>query len=104
MTGDTDGTGYVATLIRMRREAAHLTQAELAEQAGVSRGTVVAAEARDVRSTIGFCLKVARALDIPIKAMIHAHVMDAMRNADPGLLNQVDAELRDGCSAPPDES
>lgn len=72
--------GRVAILVRDQRTDAGLTQAELSKRAGVNRGTVIAAEARDARSSVRFCLKVAGALGLSLRTILHAHLIDAVED------------------------
>jgi len=55
--------------VRTARTAAGLTQAELAERAGVSRQTVVAVEAGDYAPSVYLALSLARHLDSTVEAL-----------------------------------
>lgn len=51
-----------ASPVRERRKLQRMTQAELAEQVGVSRQTVIAVEQGDYAPSVYLALKIARAL------------------------------------------
>ena len=51
-----------ASPVRERRKQQRITQAELAEQVGVSRQTVIAVEQGDYAPSVYLALKIARAL------------------------------------------
>jgi putative transcriptional regulator len=66
--GRTSAQGRSNT-VRLARTAAGLTQAELAELAGVSRQTVVAVEAGDYAPSVFLALSLARHLGSTVEAL-----------------------------------
>ncbi len=54
-------TGGVSP-VRVRRKERRITQAELAEQVGVSRQTIIAVEQGDYAPSVHLALRIARAL------------------------------------------
>lgn len=62
------GEGRTNT-VRAARRLAELTQAELAERAGVSRQTIVAVEAGDYAPSVYLALDLARHLDTTVEAL-----------------------------------
>lgn len=52
-----------ASPVRERRKQKRMTQAELSEQVGVSRQTIIAVEQGDYAPSVYLALKIARALD-----------------------------------------
>ena len=59
--------GYLGWEVKRLRKAAGLTQAELADQAGVSRKWVVMCEKGHVRGEIGNLMMVVRALGLELR-------------------------------------
>ena len=55
--------------VRLRRRQQRITQAELAEVAGVSRQTVIAIEQGDYAPSVYLALRVARALDATVEEL-----------------------------------
>ncbi|WP_226352185.1 MULTISPECIES: helix-turn-helix transcriptional regulator [unclassified Pseudonocardia] len=58
--------------VRAARTAAGMTQAELAEQVGVTRQTVVAVEAGDYAPSVYLALAIARSLDGTVEGLFGA--------------------------------
>jgi len=56
----------VTNVIREHREAAGLTQAELARQIGVTRQTLIAIEQGKYSPTLELAFQIARALSLPL--------------------------------------
>lgn len=69
--------------VRAARRAAGLTQAELAERAGVSRQTVVAVEAGDYAPSVYLALSLARHLDSTVEALFDVE-LEPLDTAPPG--------------------
>jgi DNA-binding XRE family transcriptional regulator len=68
---DQERSGYYAVpYLRPMRERAILTQAQLAEQAGIGRATVIAAERGD-RVRVHVLEKLARALGVEKQALVY---------------------------------
>ena len=61
-----------SNVVRAARTAASLTQAELADRAGVSRQTVVAIEAGDYAPSVYLALSLARHLGSSVEALFDA--------------------------------
>ncbi len=57
-----ESAAAVASPVRDRRKERRLTQAELAEQVGVSRQTIIAVEQGDYAPSVYLALRIARAL------------------------------------------
>jgi putative transcriptional regulator len=55
--------------LRVQRAIRDVTQAELAEQAGVTRKSVNAIEAGRMVPSVLLALKLARALDVPVESL-----------------------------------
>lgn len=59
--------GHVSNRIRMLREAAGMTQAELAERVNASRQTVIAIEAEKYAPSLELAFRLARCLEAPFE-------------------------------------
>lgn len=57
-----ESTAAAASPVRQRRKLQRITQAELAEQVGVSRQTIIAVEQGDYAPSVHLALRIARAL------------------------------------------
>lgn len=57
-----ESAAAVVSPVRERRKERRLTQAELAEQVGVSRQTIIAVEQGDYAPSVYLALRIARAL------------------------------------------
>ena len=66
--GRTSASGRT-NVVRAARRAAGLTQAELADQVGVARQTIVAVEAGDYAPSVFLALDVARVLSASVEAL-----------------------------------
>lgn len=66
--GRTSAVGRTS-VVRAARRRAGLTQAELAEQVGVTRQTIVAVEAGDYAPSVFLALDVARQLGTSVEAL-----------------------------------
>ena len=66
MTG-AEGRGRVTNRIRKLREAAGLTQAELADRVGATRQTIIAIEKGKFGPTVGLALALARVLKVSVE-------------------------------------
>ncbi len=56
---------------RLRFEHGEMTQAELAEQVGVTRQTIIAIEQGRYSPSLEMAFQIARALDVPLDAVFH---------------------------------
>ena len=70
MTG-AEGRGRVTNRIRKLREAAGLTQAELAERVGATRQTIIAVEAEKYAPSLELAFRIARAFRAPFETVFH---------------------------------
>lgn len=59
--------GHVSNRIRVLREAAGMTQAELAERVNASRQTVIAIEAEKYAPSLELAFRLARCLEAPFE-------------------------------------
>lgn len=66
MTGPTR-KGHVSNRVRELREAAGMTQAELAQRVGASRQTVIAIEAEKYAPSLELAFRLARCLAAPFE-------------------------------------
>jgi putative transcriptional regulator len=67
-TGD---RGRVTNRVRKLREAAGLTQAELAERVGATRQTIIAVEAEKYAPSLELAFRLARAFRVPFETVFH---------------------------------
>jgi putative transcriptional regulator len=58
-----ESAAAAASPVRVRRKERRITQAELAEQVGVTRQTIIAVEQGDYAPSVYLALRIARALD-----------------------------------------
>ncbi|MCR4325917.1 MAG: helix-turn-helix transcriptional regulator [Patescibacteria group bacterium] len=58
---------YVVNRVQELRTAAHLTQEELAERAGVSRQTIIAIEKGNYTPSVSLAIKLARIFKTPVE-------------------------------------
>jgi len=63
------GRGRVVNRVRALREAAGLTQAELATRVGATRQTIIAVEAEKYAPSLELAFRLARAFDVPFEAV-----------------------------------
>jgi len=70
MTG-AEGRGRVTNRIRKLREAAGLTQAELADRVGATRQTIIAVEAEKYAPSLELAFRLARAFRTPFETVFH---------------------------------
>ena len=70
MTG-AEGRGRVTNRIRKLREAAGLTQAELADRVGATRQTIIAVEAEKYAPSLELAFRIARAFRTPFETVFH---------------------------------
>ena len=70
MTG-AEGRGRVTNRIRKLREAAGLTQAELADRVGATRQTIIAVEAEKYAPSLELAFRLARAFRVPFETVFH---------------------------------
>lgn len=66
MTGPTR-QGHVSNRVRELREAATMTQAELAERVSASRQTIIAIEAEKYAPSLELAFRLAQCLDAPFE-------------------------------------
>ena len=90
--------GDIAAIILRGRQALGLNQSELGAKAGVSRSRISAAEAGTSLPTMEVCIKLARALEIPLAVMVRAHVRDSVRDVDSSAVSELETELWGGGS------
>jgi putative transcriptional regulator len=67
----TGGRGHVTNRVRKLREAAGLTQAELAERVGATRQTIIAVEAEKYAPSLELAFRLARAFRMPFESVFH---------------------------------
>jgi putative transcriptional regulator len=96
MASEKGARGVVATLLFEARKKTELNQSQLAERAGISRSSIVAAESGQSLPTLELCLKVARVLGIPVAVMFRAHAQDYIGEVDPAALAELGMELWGG--------
>lgn len=70
MTG-AEGRGRVTNRIRKLREAAGMTQAELADRVGATRQTIIAVEAEKYAPSLELAFRLARAFRTPFETVFH---------------------------------
>jgi len=70
MTG-AEGRGRVTNRIRKLREAAGLTQAELADRVGATRQTIIAVEAEKYAPSLELAFRLARVFRVPFETVFH---------------------------------
>lgn len=63
------GRGRVTNRVRQLREAAGLTQADLAERVGVSRQTIIAVEAEKYAPSLELAFRLARVFRVPLETV-----------------------------------
>lgn len=63
------GRGHVRNRVRRLREAAGMTQAELAERVGTSRQTIIAVEAEKYAPSLELAFRIARAFRLPFESV-----------------------------------
>ena len=66
-----EGRGRVTNRIRKLREAAGLTQAELADRVGATRQTIIAVEAEKYAPSLELAFRLARAFRVPFETVFH---------------------------------
>lgn len=66
-----EGRGRVTNRIRRLREAAGMTQAELAERVGATRQTIIAVEAEKYAPSLELAFRLARAFRAPFETVFH---------------------------------
>ena len=66
-----DGRGRVTNRIRKLREAAGMTQAELAERVAATRQTIIAVEAEKYAPSLELAFRLARAFRVPFETVFH---------------------------------
>jgi putative transcriptional regulator len=69
----TVGRGRVSNHVRKLREAAAMTQAELGEQVGVTRQTIIAIEAEKYAPSLELAFRLARAFGLPLEGVFRFH-------------------------------
>ena len=67
----TGGRGHVTNRVRKLREAAGLTQAELADRVGATRQTIIAVEAEKYAPSLELAFRLARAFRMPFESVFH---------------------------------
>jgi len=65
------GRGRVTNRIRRLREAAGMTQAELADRVGATRQTIIAVEAEKYAPSLELAFRLARAFRTPFETVFH---------------------------------
>ena len=70
MTG-AEGRGRVTNRIRKLREAAGMTQAELADRVGATRQTIIAVEAEKYAPSLELAFRLAKAFRMPFESVFH---------------------------------
>lgn len=65
----TGGRGHVTNRVRKLREAAGLTQAELADRVGATRQTIIAVEAEKYAPSLELAFRLARAFRLPFESV-----------------------------------
>jgi putative transcriptional regulator len=63
------GRGHVRNRVRRLREAAGMTQAELADRLGTSRQTIIAVEAEKYAPSLELAFRIARAFRLPFESV-----------------------------------
>jgi putative transcriptional regulator len=63
--------GHVTNRVRKLREAAGLTQAELADRVGATRQTILAVEAEKYAPSLELAFRLARAFRMPFESVFH---------------------------------
>lgn len=66
-----DGRGRVTNRVRKLREAAGLTQSELAERVRATRQTIIAVEAEKYAPSLELAFRLARAFRVPLETVFH---------------------------------
>ena len=66
-----EGRGHVTNRVRKLREAAGLTQAELADRVGATRQTIIAVEAEKYAPSLELAFRLARAFRTPFESVFH---------------------------------
>jgi putative transcriptional regulator len=66
-----DGRGRVTNRVRKLREAAGLTQSELAERVRATRQTIIAVEAEKYAPSLELAFRLARAFRAPFETVFH---------------------------------
>jgi putative transcriptional regulator len=69
----TVGRGRVSNHVRKLREAAAMTQAELGEQVGVTRQTIIAIEAEKYAPSLELAFRLAQAFGLPLEGVFRFH-------------------------------
>ena len=67
----TGGRGHVTNRVRKLREAAGVTQAELAEWVGATRQTIIAVEGEKYAPSLELAFRLARAFRMPFESVFH---------------------------------
>jgi putative transcriptional regulator len=70
MTG-AEGRGRVTNRVRKLREAAGLTQVELADRVGATRQTIIAVEAEKYAPSLELAFRLARTFRLPFESVFH---------------------------------
>lgn len=70
MTG-AEGRGRVTNRVRKLREAAGLTQVELADRVGATRQTIIAVEAEKYAPSLELAFRLAKAFRMPFESVFH---------------------------------
>ena len=65
------GRGHVTNRLRKLREAAGLTQAELADRVGATRQTIIAVEAEKYAPSLELAFRLAKAFRTPFESVFH---------------------------------
>lgn len=65
------GRGHVTNRVRKLREAAGLTQAELADRVGATRQTIIAVEAEKYAPSLELAFRLAKAFRMPFESVFH---------------------------------
>ena len=63
--------GRVTNRVRKLREAAGLTQAELADRVGATRQTIIAVEAEKYAPSLELAFRLAKAFRMPFESVFH---------------------------------
>jgi putative transcriptional regulator len=69
----TTGRGRVSNDVRRLREAAAMTQADLAERVGATRQTIIAIEAEKYAPSLELAFKLARVFGQPLDGVFQFH-------------------------------
>jgi putative transcriptional regulator len=67
----TPSGGRVTNRVRKLREAAGLTQAELADRVGATRQTIIAVEAEKYAPSLELAFRLAKAFRMPFESVFH---------------------------------